>query len=234
MLKINELDTFYGKTQALWEVSLNVAEAEIVALVGSNGAGKTTLLNAISGLLHPASGDIEFLGKRIDDLPVHSVVELGISHIPEGGSVFPDMTVLENLEMGAYPYRAWKKRDETLEQVYQIFPLLKERAEQLARTLSGGERQMLAIGRGLMSRPKLCLFDEPSYGLSPLLVTEIFHIIQGLRDQGITILLIEQNVRQSLEIADRAYVLENGRICLDGACEELLQSDSVRKAYLGL
>ena len=234
MLEINELGTFYGKTQALWDVSLSVAEAEIVALVGSNGAGKTTLLKAISGLLRPASGSIEFLGRRIDGLPAHSIVELGISHIPEGGSVFPDMSVRENLEMGAYPYQAWKKKEETFEQVYQIFPLLKERAGQLARTLSGGERQMLAIGRGLMSRPKLCLVDEPSYGLAPLLVTDIFRIIQRLRDQGLTVLLIEQNVRQSLEIADRAYVLENGRICLDGACEELLQSDSVRKAYLGL
>jgi branched-chain amino acid transport system ATP-binding protein len=234
MLKINELGAFYGKTQALWDVSLSVAEAEIVALVGSNGAGKTTLLNTISGLLRPASGSVEFLGKRIDGLPAHSIVELGISHIPEGGCVFPDMSVRENLEMGAYPYHAWKEKEETFERVYQIFPLLKERAEQLARTLSGGERQMLAIGRGLMSRPKLCLFDEPSYGLAPRLVTEIFHIIQGLRDQGITILLIEQNVRQSLEIADRAYVLENGQICLDGTCDELLQSDSVRKAYLGL
>jgi branched-chain amino acid transport system ATP-binding protein len=234
MLEINELGTFYGKTQVLWDVSLGVAEAEIVALVGSNGAGKTTLLNAISGLLCPASGSVEFLGKRIDGLPAHSIVELGISHIPEGGSVFPDMSVRENLEMGAYPYHAWKRKEETFEQVYQVFPLLKERAGQLARTLSGGERQMLAIGRGLMSRPKLCLVDEPSYGLAPLLVTDIFHIIQRLRDQGLTVLLIEQNVRQSLEIADRAYVLENGRICLDGACEELLQSDSVRKAYLGL
>jgi branched-chain amino acid transport system ATP-binding protein len=177
---------------------------------------------------------VEFLGKRIDGLPPHSVVELGISHVPEGGKVFPEMTVRENLEMGAYPYSAWKQKEETLEQVYQVFPILKERERQLARTLSGGERQMLAIGRGLMSRPKLCLFDEPSYGLAPLLVVEIFRIIQGLRDQGITIFLIEQNVRRALEIADRAYVLENGRICLEGACGELLQSDFVRKAYLGL
>jgi branched-chain amino acid transport system ATP-binding protein len=177
---------------------------------------------------------VEFLGKRIDGLPPHSVVELGISHVPEGGKVFPEMTVRENLEMGAYPYNAWKQKEETLEQVYQVFPILKERERQLARTLSGGERQMLAIGRGLMSRPKLCLFDEPSYGLAPLLVVEIFRIIQGLRDQGITIFLIEQNVRRALEIADRAYVLENGRICLEGACGELLQSDFVRKAYLGL
>jgi branched-chain amino acid transport system ATP-binding protein len=234
MLEVCDVNTVYGKAQALWDVRLSVNEAEIVALVGSNGAGKTTLLNTISGLLRPASGSVEFLGRRIDGLPPHSVVELGISHVPEGGKVFPEMTVRENLEMGAYPYSAWKQREETLEQVYQVFPILKEREKQLARTLSGGERQMLAIGRGLMSKPKLCLLDEPSYGLAPLLVAEIFHIIQGLRDQGITIFLIEQNVRHALEIADRAYVLENGRICLEGACDELLQSDYVRKAYLGL
>jgi branched-chain amino acid transport system ATP-binding protein len=234
MLEINELGTFYGKTQALWDVSLSVTEAEIVALVGSNGAGKTTLLNTISGLLRPASGSVEFLGKRIDGLPPHSVVELGISHVPEGGCVFPDMTVRENLEMGAYPLHAWEQKEETIAQVYQGFPILKEREKQLARTLSGGERQMLAMGRGLMSRPKLCLIDEPSYGLAPLLMAEIFRIIQRLRDQGITVLLIEQNVRQSLEIADRAYVLENGRIVLEGNSEGLLQEELIRKAYLGL
>jgi branched-chain amino acid transport system ATP-binding protein len=161
-------------------------------------------------------------------------VELGISHVPEGGKVFPDMTVHENLEMGAYPLHAWKQKGETFEQVYEIFPLLKERDKQLARTLSGGERQMLAMGRGLMSKPKLCLFDEPSYGLAPLLVTEIFRVIRDLPDRGITVLLIEQNVHKSLEIADRAYVLENGRICLQGDCGELLQSETVRQAYLGL
>ncbi|MBC7248662.1 MAG: ABC transporter ATP-binding protein [Anaerolineae bacterium] len=234
MLEIRDLCTFYGKVQALWNVSLQINEAEIVALVGSNGAGKTTLLNTISGLLRPASGHVFFLGQQIDGLPPHAVVELGISHVPEGGRVFPEMTVRENLEMGAYPYQAWQHRGETLEQVYQMFPRLKEREKQLARTLSGGERQMLAIGRCLMSRPKLCLFDEPSYGLAPLLVAEIFRIIQGLRDQGITVFLIEQNVRRALEIADRAYVLENGRICMEGPCAELLESDHVRKAYLGL
>jgi len=234
MLEISSLNTLYGKVQALWDVCLQVNEAEIVALVGSNGAGKTTLLNTISGLLRPASGSVTFLGKRIDGLPSHAIVELGISLVPEGGRVFPDMTVRENLEMGAYPYRAWKQKEQTLEQLYQVFPVLEERLGQLARTLSGGERQMLAMGRGLMSRPRLCLLDEPSYGLAPLLVAEIFRIIQGLRDQGITILLIEQNVRRALEIADRAYVLENGRICMEGACTEMLKSDHVRKAYLGL
>jgi branched-chain amino acid transport system ATP-binding protein len=234
MLEVCNVNALYGKAQALWDVCLEVHEAEIVALVGSNGAGKTTLLNTISGLLRPASGKVVFLGQRIDNLPSHAIVELGISYVPQGGRVFPDMTVRENLEMGAYLIHAWKQKEETLEQVYQVFPRLKERERQLARTLSGGEHQMLAIGRALMSKPKLCLFDEPSYGLAPLLMVEIFRIIQRLRDQGITILLVEQNVRQSLEIADRAYVLENGCLSLEGDCNELLQSDHVRKAYLGL
>lgn len=234
MLEIRDLCTCYGKVQVLWDVSLQVNEGEIVALVGSNGAGKTTLLNTIAGLLRPVSGQITFFGKPIRGLPPHAIVELGISQVPEGGRVFPEMTVRENLEMGAYPYRVWKDKEVTLKQVYQLFPLLKEREKQLARTLSGGERQMLAIGRCLMSRPRLCMFDEPSYGLAPLVVAEIFRIIQYLRDQGITILLVEQNVRRALEIADRAYVLENGRICLEGACTDLLENDHVRKAYLGL
>ncbi len=234
MLKVSNISALYGKVQALWDVSLEIHEAELVALVGSNGAGKTTLLKTISGQLRPASGNVEFLSRRIDGLPPYLVVELGLCHIPEGGRVFPEMTVRENLDMGAYPHSAWKQKEETREQVYELFPLLKERERQLARTLSGGERQMLAIGRGLMSRPRLCLFDEPSYGLAPLMVKEIFRIIQGLRDQGNTVFLIEQNVRRALEIADRAYVLENGRICLEGDCGELVQSEFVRKAYLGL
>lgn len=234
MLEVNNIDTFYGKAQALWDVSLSIDEGEIVALVGANGAGKTTLLNTISGLLRPASGSVTFLGQRIDGLAPHSIVELGISHIPEGRRLFPDMSIRENLEMGAYVSEAWKRKEEKLHEVYDIFPALEERQGQLARTLSGGERQMLAIGRGLMSGPKLCLFDEPSYGLAPMLVTEIFRIIQELRDQGITILLVEQNVRQSLEIADRACVLENGRIALEGDCQELLQEELIRKSYLGL
>jgi len=234
MLEVNNLGTFYGKMQALWDVSLRINEGEIVALIGTNGAGKTTLLNTISGILCPASGSVEFLGRRIDRLTPHAIVELGISHVPEGRRLFADMSVLENLEMGAYPYHAWKQKGETLEQVYQIFPILKERAGQLARTLSGGEQQMIAMGRGLMSRPKLCMFDEPSYGLAPTIVSEVFRVIKSLREQGITILLIEQNVRNALEIADRAYVLENGRMVLEGASDELLQSDYVRKAYLGI
>jgi branched-chain amino acid transport system ATP-binding protein len=234
MLEVCNVDTHYGKAQALWDICLEVNQAEIVALVGSNGSGKTTLVNTISGLLQPASGSIIFQDQRIDGLPSHVIVGLGISHVPQGGRIFPDMNVRENLEMGSYPIRAWKQRAETFEQVYKLFPILKERQNQLARTLSGGEHQMLAIGRALMSKPMLCIFDEPSYGLAPLLVTEMFQTIQNLREQGITILLIEQNVRRSLEIADRAYVLENGRLCLQGNCDELLQSDHVRKAYLGL
>jgi len=234
MLEVSDIDTFYGKIQALWGVSLKIEEAEIVALVGANGAGKTTLLNTISGLLHPASGSVVFLGKRIDGLTPHAIAELGMSHIPEGRRLFPDMSVRENLEMGAYTKRVWKHKQETLDEVYQLFPVLKARQGQLARTLSGGEQQMVAMGRGLMSRPRLCIVDEPSSGLAPLMVDEIFRIIQGLRDQGIAIFLIEQNVQQTLEIADRAYVLENGRVILAGESKNLLQEELIRKAYLGL
>ena len=234
MLQLHNIDAFYGKAQALWDVSLTINEGEIVALVGANGAGKTTLLKIISGLLRPASGSVEFLGKRIEGLAPHSIVELGICHVPEGRRLFTQMSVGENLEMGAYVREAWSCKRDTLRQVYDMFPRLEERHRQLARTLSGGEQQMLAMGRGLMSRPKLCMFDEPSYGLAPLLVKEIFSLIHGLRDQGMTILLVEQNVRQSLGIADRACVLENGRITLEGGCQELLQEEFVRKAYLGL
>jgi branched-chain amino acid transport system ATP-binding protein len=234
MLALNNIDTFYGKIQALWAVSLRINDGEIVALVGSNGAGKTTLLNTISGLIHPASGSIEFLGKRIDGLRSDIIVELGMSHIPEGRKLFPDMSVRENLDMGAYTKRAWKQKRETLDKVYQLFPILKARQGQLASTLSGGEQQMVAMGRGLMSQPRLCIVDEPSSGLAPLIVDEIFGIIQGLRDQGIAIFLIEQNVQQTLEIADRAYVLENGRVVLEGESKELLKEELIRKAYLGL
>jgi branched-chain amino acid transport system ATP-binding protein len=234
MLEVSNIDTFYGKIQALWGVSLTIDETEIVALVGANGAGKTTLLNTISGLLRPSSGRIEFLGKRIDGLISHAIVELGMSHIPEGRRLFPDMSVRENLEMGAYSKRVWKRKQEILDEVYQLFPILKARQGQLARTLSGGEQQMVAMGRGLMSRPRLCMFDEPSSGLAPIVVTEIFHTIQRLHDQGIAIFLIEQDVQQTLEIADRAYVLENGRVILAGKSDELLEEELIRKAYLGL
>src|SRR4030042_1283216 len=234
MLEINKINTFHGKVGALWDISLRVAEKEIVALVGGNGSGKTTMLYSISGLLPPASGTMHYLGKRIDGMPPHQIVKLGICYIPEGGKPFPDMTVRENLEMGAYIYETWKRKEETIDQVYHLFPILKERAGQLANTLSGGERQMLAMGRGLMSRPKLCMFDEPSYGLAPVLVKEFFGIIKTLREQGVTILLVEQNVRNALEISDRAYILENGGVVLEGKSGELLQNGHIKKAYLGL
>jgi branched-chain amino acid transport system ATP-binding protein len=234
MLEVKDLSTFYGQIQVLWDICLEVKEAEIMALVGANGAGKTTLLNTISGVLKPASGSVTFLGQRIDGLAPHTIVELGLSHVPEGRRLFADMSVRENLEMGAYTPRAWKNKQETLQQVYKLFPSLKEREDQLARTLSGGEQQMLAMGRGLMSRPKMCIIDEPSNGLAPRLVAEVFDIIKSLRDQGITILLVEQNVRQTLEVADRGCVLENGRLALEGSCDDLLKSDHIRKAYLGL
>ena len=234
MLEVSHLDTFYGKIQALWGVSLKIVEAEIVALVGGNGAGKTTLLSTISGSLRPASGSVEFRGKRIDGLKPHVIVELGMSHIPEGRRLFPDMSVRENLEMGAYTKRVWKEKKKNLDKVYELFPILKARQGQLAGTLSGGEQQMVAMGRGLMSRPRLCIIDEPSSGVAPLVVEEIFNIIEGLRDQGIAIFLVEQNVQQTLEIADRAYVLENGCVVLEGESKQLLEEELIKKAYLGL
>jgi branched-chain amino acid transport system ATP-binding protein len=234
MLEIRNLNTHYGRVQALWDVTLNVNEAEIVGLIGANGAGKTTLLNTVSGIVSPTSGSITFLGRKINGVEPHEIVAMGLSQIPEGGCPFADMTVHENLEMGAYPYQAWKQKEKTLKEVFQVFPALKEREKQLARTLSGGEKQMLAIGRGLMSRPKLCMFDEPSYGLAPKVVLEVFKVIKTLREQGITILLIEQNVRYTLETAGRAYVLENGRVVMEGTCQTLLESDYVRQAYLGI
>jgi branched-chain amino acid transport system ATP-binding protein len=234
VLEVSNLDVFYGKSQALRDVSLIVNEGEIVALVGANGAGKTTLLNTISGLLRPASGSVKFLDKRIDRLAPHKIMKLGISQIPEGRKLFSDMTVRENLEMGAYSSEAWKRRAETLEQVYEVFPVLKERARQPAKKLSGGEGQMVAIGRGLMSSPRLCMFDEPSYGLAPKLFSEVLEVIKHLRQQGITIFMVEQNVRNTLETADRAYVMENGQIVLEGKGKDLLQDKLVKKAYLGL
>jgi branched-chain amino acid transport system ATP-binding protein len=234
MLEVSNLNVFYGKSHALQDVSLKVNEGEIVALVGANGAGKTTVLNTISGLLCPASGSVFFLGKRIDRLAPHKIVNLGICQIPEGRKLFTDMTVQENLEMGAYSSAAWKRRKETFERVYQIFPVLKERRKQSSTKLSGGERQMVAIGRGLMSNPRLCMFDEPSYGLAPKLFSEVLDVIKRLREQGITIFLVEQNVRNTLETADRAYVLENGQIVLEGKGKDLLQNEQVKKAYLGL
>jgi branched-chain amino acid transport system ATP-binding protein len=234
MLEISNINCFYGNIQVLWDVTMRVDEGEIMALVGANGAGKTTLLKTISGIMRPASGSITYLDTPIDAMEPNDIVALGISHIPEGRKLFTEMTVRENMEMGAYPRRSWRQRDTTLQDVYELFPVLKERADQLARTLSGGEQQMLAMGRGLMSRPNLCIIDEPSNGLAPIVVSEVFQIIRSLRERGITILLGEQNVRQTLQIADRACVLENGRIAIEGGAEELLESDHVRKAYLGL
>ena len=234
MLEIEGLSTGYGRVQVLWDLCLKVEEGEFVALVGANGAGKTTLLKTISGVIKPWSGSITFLGKRIDTLHANDIVDLGLSHIPEGRKLFTDMSIKENLEMGAYPKRTWKERRETMKWVFSLFPRLEERAGQLARTLSGGEQQMLAMGRGLMSKPRLVIIDEPSNGLAPRVVSEVFDILRSLHKEGITILLVEQNVRQTLATADRAYVLENGRIALQGSCTFLRESDHVRKAYLGL
>lgn len=234
ILKINSLNVFYGKIQILWDLSLRIDEKEMVSVIGANAAGKSTLLNTISKLLSPASGTVEFLGRRIEKMPAYRIAELGISHIPQGGGIFPDMTVRENLELGAYVPTAKREKKERLSWVYQIFPTLKKRAGQLARTLSGGERQMLAVGRGLMLRPRLCMLDEPSYGLAPLLVMEVFKVVRELRELGTTVLLVEQDIKRALELADRAYLLENGRVVLEGARERFLGDDYIRKAYLGL
>lgn len=234
MLDIKKLNASYGKIQVLWDVSLHIKEAEIVALVGANSSGKSTLMKVISGIKDATSGEIEYEGEKILGRKSNVIVELGISHIPEGRKLFPDMTVLENLEMGAYLPNAWKKKDETLEKMYEIFPILKDRTAQLARTLSGGQQQMVAMARGLMSRPKLCIIDEPSAGLAPIVVKEMFKVIEDLRKDGISVFLVEQNVQQTLEIADRAYVLENGRIVLEGDSNQLLNDDMIKKAYLGL
>lgn len=233
MLEVEDIDVYYGDLQALWGASIEVKEAEFVALVGPNGAGKTTTLKAITGLLKPASGIIRFDGHRLDRESAHRIVELGISHVPEGGRIFTGMSVLENLELGAFTASARKVKDQTLHWVYEIFPRLEERKGQRAGTLSGGERQMLAIARGLMSKPKLLLLDEPSFGLAPVLVEHIFEVIQEINGQGVTILLVEQNVRAALELAHRAYVIEIGRIVGQGTGEDLLSFESVRSAYLG-
>ncbi len=234
MLVLEGINTFYGRIQALWNVCLGIGEGEIVALVGANGAGKTTLLNTISGIVLCRSGRTEFLGRRIEGQAPASIVEMGLSQVPQEGRLFADMSVRENLEMGAYQRNAWKEREKTIEEVYRIFPRLRERRGQIVKTLSGGEKQMVAIGRGLMSKPRLLMLDEPSYGLAPKSVSEIMSVIKSLPGQGITVLLVEQNVRQALEIASRACVLENGRIVLEGECCNLIEHDHVRRAYLGL
>ncbi len=234
MLSLNQIQVAYGDVQVLWDVSINVQSRELAALVGANGAGKSTTLNTISAILRPRSGTIEFNGERIDHAPASRVVELGISQVPEGRRLFPEMTVLENLELGSFMTEAKRHRNETLDWVYGIFPRLRERRNQLAGTLSGGEQQMVAVGRGLMARPKLLMLDEPSLGLGPLLVQEVFKAVERVNGEGVTILLVEQNVKHTLTIATRAYVLENGRITIEGMGADLLKNDHVKKAYLGI
>ncbi len=233
MVTVEDVNAFYGDLQALWGISLQVDEGELVALVGPNGAGKTTTLRVITGLLRPASGKIHWRGHSLGHEPAHKIVEAGISQVPEGGRIFTKMTVLENLELGAFGAKARPERQQTLKQVFAIFPRLAERQKQVAGTLSGGERQMLAIGRALMSKPQLLLLDEPSFGLAPITVQFMFEMIGEINKQGITVLLVEQNVRAALELASRAYVIENGRIVGQGTGQELLAYDSVRSAYLG-
>lgn len=234
LLKVNSINSHYGQVQALWDVSLEVEDGELVVVLGANGAGKTTLVKTIVGLIEPSSGMIKFAGRRIEGRDPHRINALGMAYGPEGGGLFRDMTVRENLEMGAFNRFAWERRRQTLERVLRRFPRLEERERTLARNLSGGERQMLVIGRVMMSLPTLCVFDEPSIGLSPRAVDEAFDAIRQLHHEGITVLLIEQNVRQSLELADRAYVLENGRVVMEGSRDTLLNEEMVKKAYLGL
>lgn len=233
MLKLENINAFYKEIQAIWNVSLNVQKGEIVTLVGPNGAGKTTLLRIISGLLKPASGTIEFMGNPIEKVTPNKIVEYGISQVPESGKIFTEMSVLENLELGAFVSRARKEKDLSLERVYEIFPRLAERKSQKAGTLSGGERQMLAIGRAIMSQPQLLMLDEPSFGLAPISVERMFKAVEKINQQGVTILWVEQNVKACLELAHRAYLLENGLIVGEGKGKELLSFESVRQAYLG-
>lgn len=233
MLKINQIDVYYGAIQAIKSLSLEVHQGSIVTLIGANGAGKTSTLKTISGLLRPRNGSVEFNGKEISKLSPEKIVEMGISQVPEGRRVFPQMSVQENLEMGAYLRRDKKEIEADMENVFSRFPRLKERSRQMAGTLSGGEQQMLAIGRALMARPQLLLMDEPSMGLAPLLVKEIFEIIRDINSRGTTILLVEQNAKMALSIADKAYVIETGLIVLEGEAKALLESEEVKKAYLG-
>ena len=233
MLEIKDLNVFYGAIHALKGISLTVEEGELVSLIGANGAGKTTTLHTISGLLTAASGSITLDGKDLQKVAPNKIISMGLAHVPEGRHVVARMTVEENLRMGAYIIKDQKKISENLENVYSHFPRLKERSRQLAGTLSGGEQQMLATGRALMTDPKIVLMDEPSMGLSPLLVKEIFSIIQELHESGITILLVEQNAKMALAVSDRAYVLETGCISMSGKASELAEDDRVRKAYLG-
>jgi branched-chain amino acid transport system ATP-binding protein len=234
MLKLSNVNSYYGEVQVLKDVSMEVNQGEIVTLIGANAAGKSTLISCISRTVTSFHGEIEFEGKRIDLLRPDQVVDQGLIQIPEGRLLFPKLTVRENLELGAYSKRSRSNRKERLEYVYGLLPKMKERANQMAGSLSGGEAQMCAIGRGLMADPKLLMFDEPSLGLAPIVVLEIMELIRNIRKEGMTILLVEQNVRQSLKLADRAYVIENGKIIMEGLGKELLNSSEVKKAYLGI
>jgi len=234
MLRVEGLHVSYGVIPVLHDISINVEKGEIVALLGSNGSGKSTLLNTISGILKYQRGKIMFLGKDIGNLPPHKIVEAGIVQVPEGRQIFPYLTVKENLLMGAITREAWRKRWDSLEIVFDLFPMLKERSKLQARLLSGGEQQMLVIGRGLMANPKLLMIDEPSLGLAPIVLKRIYEVIKVLPERNITVLLAEQNAHYALKIADRGYVLQNGRIVLEGPSEKLLESELVKKAYLGM
>jgi branched-chain amino acid transport system ATP-binding protein len=234
ILEVRGIDVFYGDVQVLWDLSFRVGRGEIVALIGANGAGKSTTLKTVSGILRPRRGEILYQGAPLTARPAWDLVELGIAHVPEARRLFVEMTVEENLDMGALRGEAKQKREQTKEQVFAIFPRLGERRRQPAGTLSGGEQQMVAIGRGLMSLPALMMFDEPSLGLAPILVQEIFNVVRRIRDEGATVLIVEQNVRQTLAIADRAYVLETGKVQMQGAGKDLLNDPHVKAAYLGL
>ncbi|MCI7738336.1 MAG: ABC transporter ATP-binding protein [Lachnospiraceae bacterium] len=233
MLKVTDLEVYYGMIKAIKGISFEVNQGEVIALIGANGAGKTTILHTVTGLIQPKHGKIEFEGNDITKTPAHKIVSMGMAHVPEGRRVFAQLSVYENLKMGAYTRKDKNEIEDTLATVYKRFPRLEERKNQMAGTLSGGEQQMLAMGRALMSHPKIILMDEPSMGLSPIFVNEIFDIIQEVSASGTTVLLVEQNAKKALSIADRAYVLETGNIVLDGDAKELMNNDSIKKAYLG-
>lgn len=233
LLEVKDMQVYYGMIQALKGVSFEVNEGEVIALIGANGAGKTTTLHTVSGLLRSKTGSIVFDGKDISKVPAHEIVKLGMAHVPEGRRVFANMTVYQNLKMGAYTRKDKAEIEETLKMIYKRFPRLEERQNQLAGTLSGGEQQMLAMGRALMSKPKIILMDEPSMGLSPIFVNEIFDIIKSVSESGTTVLLVEQNAKKALSIADRAYVLETGKVSMEGNADNLLNDENVQKAYLG-